>query len=445
MAKNGANTHSLLRVRQRLGKYRIERRLSDGAFAAVYQAFDTIEGARVALKIPHLHLTDDQFLDDFRREVRMAARLDHANILPLKNATFIDKQFVMSYPLGERTLGDRLQHRIAMRTALDLAEQALEAVAHAHAHRIIHCDIKPENFILFRGNHLRLADFGIAKVSMRTIEASGSGTIGYIAPEQAMGRPSQQSDVFSLALILYRMFTGHLPEWPYEWPPAPGAVELRRRLHPDMLRLLRRAMHVKPTARYRNAEYMLKAFRAAKPKVLAQLKRGKRTPKKKRPVQDWRQVRMKQFQRDFGRALHTSHSCKKCKGPVSESMIACPWCGNDRKIHRGETSFPARCGRCGRGCKLDWKYCAWCYGAGFKDVSDRAYSDTRYEWQCTHRACPGGILMSFMRYCPWCRRATKRKWKIPGSSERCSSCGWGVLKSFWSHCPWCAKGLSRKK
>jgi hypothetical protein len=204
-------------------------------------------------------------------------------------------------------------------------------------------------------------------------------------------------------------------------------------------------MHVKPTARYRNAEYMRKAFLVIKPRVLAQIKSGKRTQKKKRAVQDWRQVRMRQFQRDFGRVLETRHACKKCKGPVAESMIACPWCGADRHVHRGETSFPERCGRCGRGCKLDWKYCAWCYGAGFKEVSDRAYSDTRYEWRCANRACSGGILMSFMRYCPWCRRATKRKWKIPGSSERCSSCGCGVLKSFWSHCPWCAKGLARKK
>jgi serine/threonine protein kinase len=90
------------------------------------------------------------------------------------------------------------------------------AIAYAHAHnRVIHCDVKPDNFILFPDNVLKLADFGIAKVAYQTLRASGSGTVGYVAPEQAMGKPSFRSDVFSLGLILYRMFSGVLPEWPY--------------------------------------------------------------------------------------------------------------------------------------------------------------------------------------------------------------------------------------
>ena len=268
MAKHSTSSHSLLRTRQRVGKYRIARRISTGPFAAVYEALDAIEGTRVALKIPHLHLTDDQFLVDFRKEARLTARLDHWNILPLKNASFIDERFVIVYPLGEQSLEDRLQYRMAFRTAMNIAEQALQAVAHAHAHRIIHCDLKPENFILFRGNHVRLADFGIAKISMRTIEASGSGTIGYIAPEQAMGRPSLHSDVFSLGLVIFRMFTGHLPNWPFEWPPPPGFSEIRRRMHPDLIRVLRRSLDMKPVKRYRDAGQMLKAFFAIKERVL---------------------------------------------------------------------------------------------------------------------------------------------------------------------------------
>src|SRR5690606_3785107 len=81
---------SMIRIRQQLGKYRIERRLGEGAFASVYQAFDTIEGVRVALKVPHPHLMTKEALDAFREEVRLSARLDHENILPLKNAAFID-------------------------------------------------------------------------------------------------------------------------------------------------------------------------------------------------------------------------------------------------------------------------------------------------------------------------------------------------------------------
>ena len=85
--------------------------------------------------------------------------------------------------------------------------------------RVLHCDIKPENFILFADGTLKLTDFGIAKIARRTIEASGSGTVGYIAPEQALGRPSFRSDVFSLGLIFYQMFTKKLPQWPFAWPP----------------------------------------------------------------------------------------------------------------------------------------------------------------------------------------------------------------------------------
>ncbi|MEQ8785304.1 MAG: serine/threonine-protein kinase [Pirellulaceae bacterium] len=254
-----------------MGKYRIERKLGVGGFSVVYRAMDTIEGVRVALKIPHHHLVTPEVLEEFRQEARMMARLEHPNILPLKNAEFIDEKFVIVYPLGEKTLTDRLQSRLSFATAIDYAEQMLSAVAYAHEHRIIHCDVKPDNVILFSGGRLRLADFGIAKVANRTIRASGSGTVGYVAPEQAMGRPSFRSDVFSLGLILYRMLTGRLPEWPYEWPP-PGVDRLRRR-HPDLLSLVRKAIDVNPRRRYRDAGVMLDAFLRIKPRVLRHAKR----------------------------------------------------------------------------------------------------------------------------------------------------------------------------
>lgn len=269
------DSRRVLRARQRLGKYRIERRLAEGPFAVVYEAYDTVEGTHVALKVPHPHLTTRHWSDWFRKEARMAARLDHVNILPLKNAEFIDGYFVIASPLGECSLADRLCHRLSTARAMELAEQLLEAVAYAHQHRIIHCDIKPDNVILFPGNRLRLADFGIARVALRTVKASGSGTVGYVAPEQAMGRPSFQSDVFSLGLILYRMFAGTLPEWPYRWPP-PGYDRLRRRLHPDMIAVIRKALQFEAKARYENAQQMLAAFRRARARTERWLARRRR-------------------------------------------------------------------------------------------------------------------------------------------------------------------------
>lgn len=257
----------LLKTRQKLGKYRIEKRLSEGGFATVYQAFDTIEGQRVALKIPHSQQIDEGMLKEFRHEVRLAARLDHPNILPLKDASIIDDYFVISLPLGERTLSDRLQKRISLKTALELTDQMLDALSYAHQQKIIHCDVKPENMVLFEGNRLRLADFGIAKVALKTVKGAGTGTIGYMAPEQAMGKPSPRSDVFSVGLIVYRMFSGEWPEWPFTWPPL-GIKKLRTRVHPDFVSFLKKAIDPNPRHRFRDCVHMRNAFLRIKPKVL---------------------------------------------------------------------------------------------------------------------------------------------------------------------------------
>ncbi|MGE0374865.1 MAG: serine/threonine-protein kinase [Planctomycetaceae bacterium] len=265
----------MLTARQRLGKYRIEKRISDGGFATVYQAMDTIEGIRVALKIPHAKNVTQEVLNDFRHEVRLAVQLEHPHILALKNASFIDGQFVIAFPLGERTLSDRLTSRVSLNTALDYAQQMMEAVAFAHRHRIIHCDIKPENLIIFSGNRLKLTDFGIAKVAQRTVRGSGTGTIGYMAPEQAMGKPSLRSDVFSLGLILYRMLSGKWPEWPFDWPPA-NFQRVRGRVHPDLITVIRRAIDPQPRKRYRDAEHLLRAFLPAKAKALSHAARKRR-------------------------------------------------------------------------------------------------------------------------------------------------------------------------
>jgi serine/threonine-protein kinase len=261
---------NLLRPRQKLGKYRIERRLAEGGFAFVYQAFDTIEGVHVALKMPHQANVTTSLLNSFQREVRLVAKLDHPNILPIKDASFIDGHFVITSRLGAQTLGDRLRKRVSFATAIQLIEQMILAVAHAHQNKIIHCDIKPENMIVHPDGRLQLMDFGIAKVAqktvIRTMIASGSGTVGYMAPEQAMGRPSARSDVFAIGLMIYKVMTGVLPEYPFDWP-ANGYAVLRRKAHPDFIEFIRRCLEVRPSRRYSDANEMLHVFQRLKPRI----------------------------------------------------------------------------------------------------------------------------------------------------------------------------------
>ena len=121
-----------IKPNQRLGKYRIERKLGDGGFANVFRAFDTLEAVRVALKVPYDYLLSEEWLAEFRREVRINAQLHHPNILPVKTADLIDGRLVVAYPLGERTLQDRMRSRMSLLSAIEYIDQLLEAAAFAH-------------------------------------------------------------------------------------------------------------------------------------------------------------------------------------------------------------------------------------------------------------------------------------------------------------------------
>ncbi len=268
---NGPKPTNELKIRQKLGKYRIERRLGSGGFAAVYQAMDTVQGIRVAIKVPHAKYTTEAVLTEFRKEIRTTAPLEHDNILPIKDASIIEDRLVVVFPLGDETLHQRMTRRICLETAMDIAEQILRATAMAHSHHVIHCDIKPENVIVFAGNRVRLADFGIAKVSQKTVQGGGTGTVGYMAPEQAMGKPSFRSDVFSIGLIVWRLLTGQWPEWPFEWP-ANGYTKLRGRIHPEFIDFMRRSIDINPRHRYRDAEQMLAVFSKLKNRTLRHAK-----------------------------------------------------------------------------------------------------------------------------------------------------------------------------
>lgn len=428
----------MLRARQRIGKYRILGRIASGPIANVYRAYDTVQNIKVALKVPKQdeHAGHEEFL----HEVRVATKLQHPNILSVLNASYIDDRFVIAMDLGEESLADRIERRTSTASKLDLAGQALAALAHAHEHRIIHCDIKPENFILFPGNQLKLADFGFAKRCVRTLKASGSGTIDYIAPEQAMGRPKFQSDVFSMGLVLYRLFSGKLAEWPFEWPMS-GHDKLQARVRPELIDVLKKAIQLDPSKRYRDAVQMQADFERLDSHARKQ--KRSRTKNGKKRGSSWRQMQWREFQRQFKSQLDSRHHCRRCEGPVSESMQACPWCGFDNPSRGSETRMPAHCPRCERGVKNDWDYCAWCYGPGFVEEATRSYPDKRYIAKCANSRC-GGALMPFMRYCPHCRMKVRRPWKLKGSRHSCKACNWGIAHEYWNYCAWCREPVRRE-
>ncbi len=247
--------HSTLRIGSRLDKYQIQKRLGEGGFATVYGAHDLVEDRKVALKIPDSrHLSNAQSLDDMHREVRIMAQMDHPNILPLKDARFIDGHFVMVFPLAEETLADRLTRRMARSTAIDFIVQMVGAVAYAHGKNVLHRDIKPDNFVLFADQTLQLTDFGLARFERGSYDISASGTVGYMSPEQAMGKPNYRSDVFSLGLVIYRILSGEVPEYPFT--SMPEFNKLRRGLSQEFVAWIRKAIDPAPSKRFRDAVAM---------------------------------------------------------------------------------------------------------------------------------------------------------------------------------------------
>src|SRR4051812_49134376 len=153
------------------GHYDIEREIGQGAFATVYLARDLKHERKVALKVLHADPTSDTGELRFIREIRLLARLQHPNILPLHDSGHVETllYYVMPYVSGD-TLRDRInsERQLSVNSACNIARDIADALAYAHGQGIIHRDIKPENILLSAG-HPVLADFGIARV----IDVSG--------------------------------------------------------------------------------------------------------------------------------------------------------------------------------------------------------------------------------------------------------------------------------
>ena len=141
--------------------------------------------------------------------------------------------------------------------------------SYAHSQRVVHCDVTPGNIFLFPDGRTALGDFGISRYQRgRIVTMDEFGTPGYVAPEQAYGKPTFASDCFAAGLILYEYITGYLPQWPFEWP-LRGADRLKNRTNWSFMRVVRKALELSPRKRYSNADEMLKAILAAAPELVA--------------------------------------------------------------------------------------------------------------------------------------------------------------------------------
>ncbi|MDO8493969.1 MAG: serine/threonine-protein kinase [Deltaproteobacteria bacterium] len=432
-------TLRILKPRSRLGKYLLIHRLGEGGFGEVWRAKDTVEGVEVALKIPQPEWATPEHQKIFQEEVKLVSKLDHHNITKIKNAEWVGKRFVIVSRCGDESLADRMTRPKSAAFIKSAMKQILDCMAYAHSKRIIHRDIKPENVILYKDGTVRLTDFGIARIVEKTmIHGEGTGTIGHMAPEQAYGQTAYSSDVFSIGVLFYQLLTNKLPPWPFEWP-FPEQKKITKKLPPSLRHLLKKATRFNPRHRYPDAITMQQAW----DRGVRQWRDKKKNKKRKREKREkWLDYKVEGFVRQNKRKLRLDFLCRKCKQPIAESMMACPWCGDKNNGFKKTTTFPDFCTHCEHGIHADWRFCPWCFRKQFRKYSSKRSHDKRYVTACVNRRCRKP-LMPFMRYCPYCHKKVATPWKHPSLQERCPECRWGVAKNFWDFCAWCATKLKR--
>ena len=312
----GIPAHQGLRLKpkQRLGKYRLQKKLGKGGFCEVWKARDTVEGIWVALKIPSPDVAGKRDNETILREVRLVAQLRHPHIMPVKNADIIDHHAVLATELSAGTLED-CSRPMGVRRILSITRQVLDGLSYAHQKRMVHCDVTPGNIFLFANGRAVLGDFGIGvlvKGRMKTID--DFGTPGYVAPEQAFGRPTYRSDCFSVALVLYEFLTGILIRWPFHWPPK-GLDRLQNRTNAEFVRFMKKALQPDPEKRFANAKQMLLAMEAAIPAG----HRKKLLGRSQEIIPDWQQLRRKSFTRRYLRVFTDLYACADCGQPIAET------------------------------------------------------------------------------------------------------------------------------
>jgi serine/threonine protein kinase len=260
--------------------YRILEELPRGGQAIVYKALHEITGVQVALKVLPISLTlSSSARRNFEREVELASSLRHPNIVTIRESGIAKGQyyFAMEYieglPLDEFA-GSR---ELSLREKMVILYKICDAMTEAHQHGVIHRDLKPSNILIDSQGEPHIVDFGLAKLAgdvnpqttSPTLTGELKGTLAYMSPEQATGRPEQvdvRTDVYALGVILYHMLTGRFP---YDItgtafdamtviksadPVRPRA--LVKRLDSDVEAIVLKALAKDPRERYQSAAEM---------------------------------------------------------------------------------------------------------------------------------------------------------------------------------------------
>ncbi|HSN27533.1 MAG TPA: serine/threonine-protein kinase [Kofleriaceae bacterium] len=266
------------------GRYRIIERISQGAMGVVYRAVRTNLDRQVAIKVMHVALPDAMKVRErFEREAQVMARLDHPHCVSIIDYGLHDnKPYVVMELVRGRSLHELLveQKRLEIPRAVDVMRQILSGLAHAHEQGIIHRDIKPGNIMVTPkaplGLHVRLLDFGLARIAEGSSSISNGvavGTPSYMAPEQCRGEPVDATvDIYACGVVLFEMLTGKKPlssgdpittiKMQMEQAP-PRLAEVTPGDYGALEDIVARALEKAPAARFPSAIAMSEALDAA--------------------------------------------------------------------------------------------------------------------------------------------------------------------------------------
>ncbi|MBO4470250.1 MAG: Stk1 family PASTA domain-containing Ser/Thr kinase [Clostridia bacterium] len=261
-------------------RYRLTEQIGMGGMAIVYRAVDLRTGHNVAVKVLRPEYNEDtEFISRFQREAEAASKMTHHNIVNLLDVGMDgdNRYLVMEYVQG-KTLKSVIQERGKLSPALagQIAIRILSALEHAHRNGIVHRDIKPQNILVHADGHIKVADFGIARIANSSTLTKGDnvmGSVHYFSPEQARGEGANAtSDIYSTGIVLYEMLTGRVP-YDGDNPVAVAMQHLHatpipiQNLAPDvppaLVRVCMKAMEKNPAQRYQTARDMAADIRAA--------------------------------------------------------------------------------------------------------------------------------------------------------------------------------------